>query len=150
MSILEKIISAGVGDVVTSVGDAIDKVVTSDEERLTLRNELKRIELEYKDKKEEREKQLDLAADEQATVRLQADMSSDNKWSKNIRPVSFAFSLGMFTLLTFTDGNVMEFTVKEAYINIWMYILLIMIGFYFSSRGLEKISDIISKIWTRK
>ena len=150
MSILEKIISAGVGDVVTSVGDAIDKVVTSDEERLTLRNELKRIELEYKDKKEEREKQLDLDADEQATVRLQADMSSDNKWSKNIRPVSFAFSLGMFTLLTFTDGNVMEFTVKEAYINIWMYILLIMIGFYFSSRGLEKISDIISKIWTRK
>jgi hypothetical protein len=149
MSLLTKIASLGISDIVTSIGDAIDKNVTSEAERITLKNELKRIELDYVDKKEEREKQLDLAADSEATTRLQADMSSDNKWSKNIRPASYAFSLAMLTLFTLTDGNVWGTTIKSEYIQVWAFICYIQVGFYFSSRGIEKVANIVSRVFKK-
>lgn len=146
----KSLLSAGIGEVVAKAGEAIDRLVTSDAERLALKNALKEIELGAIDRHEDRQKELDIAADEQATSRLQADMASDNKWSKNIRPMSFAYTLWIFTVMVLLDGNVGSFQIRERYIEIFMYLLLIEIGFYFSSRGLEKIADIISRIWVRK
>jgi len=159
------LLSAGIGDVVEKTGEAIDRLVTSDQERLELKNALQEIKLNALDRHEEREKELDLAADEQATTRLQYDMSSDNAWSKNIRPMSFAAVLAAFFVLALTDGNIAwtthdmvngidtlvhhSFSIRDNYITIFMYLLLTMVGFYFSSRGIEKIADIISKVWKR-
>lgn len=145
----KSLFSAGISDVVEKVGAAIDRNVTNEGERIALKNQLEQIRMEARDRSEERTKDLDIAADEQATARLQADMASDNAWSKNIRPMSFAFSLGMFTLMAFIDSYSETFKVGDKYIEVFMYILLIEIGFYFSSRGLEKIADIISRIWTK-
>ena len=41
-------LTGGAGALVTSIGDAIDKNVTSDEERLKLKNELAKLETDYK------------------------------------------------------------------------------------------------------
>ena len=45
MSWLSDIFSSSVGEVVGKVGEAVDRLVTSDEERLRLANELKQIEV---------------------------------------------------------------------------------------------------------
>ena len=148
MGILSKILTGGASALITAIGDAIDKTTTSDAERLTLKNELQKVILEYEDKDAERKANLDKASDEQATQRLVSDNTSDNKWSKNIRPVSFAWSLGAFSAFTVLAG-MSKLTIPEMYITVWQYILLVQIAFYFSSRGLEKISDIISRIWKK-
>ena len=148
MGILSKILTGGASELINAVGDAIDKNTTSDAERITLKNELQKVILGYEDKEAERKANLDKAADEQATQRLVSDNTSDNKWSKNIRPVSFAWSLGIFSLFTFLEGKDIIY-VPENYITVWEYVLLMQIAFYFSSRGLEKISDIVSKIWKK-
>lgn len=93
-------------------------------------------------------------ADEQErTKRHQADMASDNTLSKNIRPGSLIYLLIITTLLSITDGNlvwhneagdvVWKFTVQAAYIQLYELLLGMAFGFYFTSRGLEKITDII-------
>ena len=148
MGILSKILTGGASDLINAIGDAVDKNTTTDAERITLKNEIQKVVLEYEDKDAERKANLDKAADEQATQRLVSDNTSDNKWSKNIRPVSFAWSLGIFSLFTFLAGT-QKMNTPEMYITVWQYILLTQIAFYFSSRGLEKISDIISKIWKK-
>ena len=53
MSILSDIFTGSVDKIVDSVGNAIDNLVTSDEEKLTLKNELARIQIEAKNKKDE-------------------------------------------------------------------------------------------------
>lgn len=148
MGILSSILTGGAGNLIKELGDAIDKNTTSDAERIALKNEIQKVVLEYEDKEAERRAKLDISADEQTTLRLQSDNTSDNKMSKNIRPASFAFALGMFTVFTYMDGTKM-LNITEQFITVWQYILLMQIAFYFSSRGLEKISDIVSKIWKK-
>ncbi len=53
MSWFTNIFSSGVSGVIDSVGTAIDKLVTSDEEKMQLKNELIKIELEAKNKADE-------------------------------------------------------------------------------------------------
>lgn len=48
MNLLGKLFSSGTGSLIEQVGDAIDKVVTSDQERMELENEQRRAELDYK------------------------------------------------------------------------------------------------------
>jgi hypothetical protein len=72
MNVLKKIFSAGASTVIDSVGSAVDRLVTSDEERLSLKNELANFDTEI-------------------TNRHAADMASDSWLSKNIRPLTLAF-----------------------------------------------------------
>ena len=68
------------GGVVKQVGDVIDNLSTSEEERL-----------EAKRKMEEVLMQAESQAQEQVTRRWEADMKSDNWLSKNIRPLICIF-----------------------------------------------------------
>ena len=90
-----------------------------------------------------KELELDMVEMEEATKRLQ----SDNQYviTRLIRPVSFLLMLMMFISIVLFDGNVGEFTINEAYIPVIQSLFSIMVIFYFSSRGIEKISKIIKK-----
>ena len=90
-----------------------------------------------------KELELDMVEMEEATKRLQ----SDNQYviTRLIRPVSFLMMLMMFISIVLFDGNVGEFTINEAYIPVIQSLFSIMVIFYFSSRGIEKISKIIKK-----
>ena len=111
-----------------SLGDAIrgDKEISDFDKELLLK-----------------ELELDMVEMEEATKRLQ----SDNQYmiTRLVRPVSFVLMLLMFISIVLFDGNVGEFTINEAYIPVIQSLFSIMVIFYFSSRGIEKISKIIKK-----
>lgn len=105
----------------------LDETITTDEERLEAERKLKAL-------IEEGQK----AATHAVTDRWKADMASDNKLSKNIRPLTLVFLTFVFTILSFADGNIGEFTLEPAYAPIWQTLLLSVYGAYFVGRTIEK------------
>jgi|TARA_R100000329_G_scaffold60_4_gene131 hypothetical protein len=116
------------GGVVKQVGDVIDSLSTSEEERL-----------EAKRKMEEVLMQAESQAQEQVTRRWEADMKSDNWLSKNIRPLICIFLTAIFVVLSVFDGNIGEFVIQESYIPIYQTLLITVYGAYFAGRSIEKI-----------
>lgn len=143
MKWLKTLFTGSVHKVVDSIGEAIDKNVTNDEERLALRNDLVAIELGAQLEGDK----LELQYEQELSKRHQSDMQSDDKWSKRIRPLSLAFLLGVITVLAVTDGNLVwgeaEFTINPAYVSLFQALLMTAFGFYFGGRSLEKIVKII-------
>lgn len=137
MSILTDFFTDGISKVVDSVGNAIDNLVTSDEEKLALKNELEKIKIEAQNKKDE----LDLKYEEQLTQRQQNDMQSDSWLSKNIRPLTLIFILVMYSLLSISSG--FDFEVTESYVKLLGEWGMLIMSFYFGGRTFEKISSII-------
>ena len=116
------------GGVVKQVGDVIDNLSTSEEERL-----------EAKRKMEEVLMQAESQAQEQVTRRWEADMKSDNWLSKNIRPLICIFLTAIFVVLSVFDGNMGDFVIQESYIPIYQTLLITVYGAYFAGRSIEKI-----------
>ena len=116
------------GGVVKQVGDVIDSLSTSEEERL-----------EAKRKMEEVLMQAESQAQEQVTRRWEADMKPDNWLSKNIRPLICIFLTAIFVVLSVFDGNIGEFVIQESYIPIYQTLLITVYGAYFAGRSIEKI-----------
>lgn len=137
MSWFTNIFSSGVSGVIDSVGTAIDKLVTSDEEKMQLKNELIKIELEAKNKADE----LNFKYEEEVTKRHQADMNSDNWLSKSIRPITLMFILIMYSLLSIASG--FEFEVTESYVELLGQWGMLIMSFYFGGRTVEKVSQIV-------
>lgn len=137
MSWFTNIFSSGVSGVIDSVGTAIDKLVTSDEEKMQLKNELIKIELEAKNKADE----LNFKYEEEVTKRHQADMTSDNWISKSIRPITLVFILIMYSLLSIASG--FEFEVTESYVELLGQWGMLIMSFYFGGRTVEKVSQIM-------
>lgn len=122
-----------ISKVVSAIGDAIDKNVTSKQEKLAAQKEITEILLTY---------QTEL--DSEVTERLRIDMQSDNKLSKIIRPLTLIFTTIVVSLLAVSDGNILSFTVNESYISLFQSLMLLQYGFYFGSRGMEKIAKNIN------
>lgn len=137
MSWLSDIFSSSVGEVVGKVGEAVDRLVTSDEEKLKLANELKQIEIGAMLKKEE----IDLQYEQELTKRLQADMTSDSWLSKNIRPLTLIFILVMYSLLSISSG--FKFEVTESYVQLLGQWGMLIMSFYFGGRTLEKMTTVV-------
>jgi hypothetical protein len=125
---MKKIIQWLTGGVIKQVGDVIDDLVTTDEERLAAKQKIQEI-LEQADKE----------AQQQVTERWKYDMQSDSFLSKNIRPMVLIYLTIIFTALCFTDGNIGEFKIAEAYIPIFQTLLVTVYGAYFVGRSWEKL-----------
>lgn len=139
MSIVSDLFSSGVGTVIESVGKSIDSIVTSDKERLELKNKLVQIETDAQNRKEE----LNIQYEQQFTDRHKNDMQSDSWLSKNIRPLGLAYILVMYSLLSILSG--FDFKVTESYVQLLGQWGMLIMGFYYSSRGLEKIAQIVKR-----
>ena len=124
---MKKIIQWLTGGVIKQVGDVIDDLVTTDEERLEAKQKIQEI-LEQADKE----------AQQQVTERWKYDMQSDSFLSKNIRQMVLIYLTVIFTALCFTDGNIGEFKIAEAYIPIFQTLLVTVYGAYFVGRSWEK------------
>ena len=101
------------GNVVKEIGDVIDKLTTTEEEKLIIKKQVQEI-LE----------QADNNAQIQVTDRWKADMASDSWLAKNIRPLVLVYLTFVFSLLAFTDGNIAEFKIAKAYIPIFQTLLV--------------------------
>ena len=124
---MKKIIQWLTGGVIKEVGDVIDKLTTTKEEKLEAQRLIQEI-LEKADNE----------AQQQVTDRWKADMASDSWLAKNIRPLVLVFLTFIFSLLVFTDGNVGEFKITKEYIPIFQSLLITVYGAYFVGRTWEK------------
>ena len=124
---MKKLLQLITGGLVKDIGEVIDKVTTTDEERL-----------EAKRKIQELLEKADNDAQTQVTERWKFDMQSDSFLSKNIRPLIMVFLTAMFTLLAFTDGNIAQFSIQKEYIPIFQTLLVTVYGAYFVGRTWEK------------
>ena len=122
------------GSVVKEIGNAVDKLTTTEEEKLTIKKQVIKI-LE----------QADANAQAQVTDRWKSDMASDSFLSKNIRPIILIYITVIFTALAFTDGNIGEFQIAKEYIPIFQTLLVTVYGAYFVGRTWEKATKINNK-----
>jgi len=114
------------------LGDAskiIDDVVTTEEEKLTLKLQMKQMIENAK-----------ASAQEQVTRRWEADAKAG--WlPANIRPLTLAFLTIMLVVMSFFDGNVGDFKMNPMYGPIYTQLLLVVYSAYFAGRSIEKIKN---------
>lgn len=143
MSWFTDIISTGVDKVVDSVGNAIDKNMTTDHERMQMQNELEKIRLQAKLDAAKLEAEAESKMDEEVTKRWQADMQGDDPAAKKVRPYSLVYMLFLMTVIILGDSiQLLQFEVKDSYISLVETLLVTMVVAYFGSRGIEKVSQI--------
>ena len=124
MKIIGKLLG---GDFMKSVSNIVDNVVTTDEERLQLKANLKEIVAKA-----------EANAQEQVTRRWEADAKAG--WlPANIRPLTLIFLTFVFVVISVFDGNIGEFKISSAYIPIYQTLLLCCYSAYFAGRSIEKI-----------
>ena len=121
------IIDFKLSDIIGSVGKAIDSVTTSDEERLEKENELQRMKLSHGEK-----------AEEEITKRWEADSNSDSRIAKLTRPLLVIYLMIVTTVLALTDGNIMGFSIKTVWVDLFTNLAITAIGGYFVLRSWEK------------
>ena len=124
---MKKIFAWLSGGVIKEIGNAIDKLTTTEEEKLIIKKQVQQI-LEEADNN----------AQVQVTERWKSDMNSDSFLSKNIRPMVLIYLTVIFSALAFTDGNIGEFSVAKEYIPIFQTLLVTVYGAYFVGRSWEK------------
>lgn len=150
---MSKVLDVLTGGIFREVGDAIDKVVTSDEERLQLRNNLATIETKAEEVKVKAEQFIQ----GELSKRHQTDMQSDSWLSKNIRPMSLialvtitiAWGILGLVALESSEGTVVatesvQFQVWTGFLGLLTALDLLAFGFYFGSRGVEKSAEKIT------
>jgi|TARA_B100000085_G_C18494143_1_gene492564 hypothetical protein len=119
------------GFIKSLIGDAstiIDDVVTSKEEKMALKNAMKKMLLES-----------EVELQKNVTERWKADMQSDSWLSKNVRPLTLAFLLVSTVLLIFIDAGFIDFEVKNSWVDLLQLVMISVVGAYFGGRSLEKI-----------
>jgi hypothetical protein len=92
--------------------------------------------------------QLGQSQEAELTKRLQADMASDSWLSKNIRPLVLVFLLVMYTV--FAGISIGDNDINPIYADMLQDMLMAAFGFYFVSRGIEKVTDKIAAAWGKK
>tara|TARA_Y100000004_G_scaffold196406_1_gene266330 strand:- start:2675 stop:3067 length:393 start_codon:yes stop_codon:yes gene_type:complete len=128
MNILGHIFSSGATELIKGVGDVVDNLTTTEEERL-----------EAKRKIEQMVSNFEAEIQKEVTTRWTQDMNSDSWLSKNIRPLVLIFLVFSTVLLIFIDAGVIDFEVKSSWVDLLQLVLITVIGAYFGGRSFEKI-----------
>ena len=124
-----KFLSKLFGNIGLDVNKLVDNVVTTDEERKTLKIKLKQVLA-----------QAEGSAQEQVTRRWEADSKAG--WlPANIRPLTLVFLTLVFVIISMFDGNIGGFSISPAYIPIYQTLLLCVYSAYFAGRSIEKIKN---------
>ena len=131
MSILGTIFSGGAKDLVEGVGNVIDDLHTSKEEKLEAEQKVKELIASYQ-----------TSLEKEITTRWQADMTSDSWLAKNIRPMTLAFLVVSTVLLIFIDAGQIDFIVEQKWTDLLQIVLITVIGAYFGGRSLEKVKKV--------
>lgn len=82
----------------------------------------------------------EMNAQDNVSRRWEADMSSDVKIAKIIRPVIMIVLLVFFMVVTVWDSVSPEFSVRENYVDLLQILLLTTAGAYFAGRTIEKVN----------
>ena len=127
MALLKKLFSSGAKELVDSVGNAINKIHTSAEEKELVKAEVEKHILNYEEK-----------IQQEVTKRWEADMQG-NWLSKSVRPISLLFLLLVLTVFTLVDFSFINLEIKDSWIDLWQLLAITAFGAYFGGRSYEKI-----------
>tara|TARA_R110000824_G_scaffold349913_1_gene536823 strand:+ start:887 stop:1279 length:393 start_codon:yes stop_codon:yes gene_type:complete len=127
MSILTQIFSSGATALVKGVGDVIDNLHTSADEKLAAEQKIKELIANY-----------EVQMEKEISSRWNADMKSDSWLSKNVRPLVLIFLVISTVLLIFIDAGAINFIVEAKWTDLLQLVLITVIGAYFGGRSLEK------------
>ena len=119
------------GDIVKDIGNVLDNLHTSDEEKAEAERKIKSILV-----------QAEQAAQQQVSARWEADMKHGSWLSKNIRPMTLIFLTICFVILSVFDGNMGEFTIGAAYVPVYQTLLMTVYAAYFAGRSIEKVKKV--------
>ena len=128
MSILNKVFSAGAGDLIKNVGGVLDNLTTTKEEKLEAERKIKELIANY-----------EVEMEKNITSRWEADLKSDSWLSKNVRPMVLIFLIVCTMLLIFIDAGALKFEVKSSWVDLLQLVLITVIGAYFGGRSFEKV-----------
>lgn len=144
MSIINKF----TGGIVNEVSTGLDNLFTSDEERLQARNAFAAI----NEKIVAGGNELAAKINQAITDRHKADMMSDSWLSKNVRPLALVI-MTTFTLLflMFVQPETpVELSTYEVKLGLLTSLDLLIFGFYFGSRGVEKVVASVAAVMKKK
>jgi len=114
------------GNLNLDVNKLVDNVVTTDTERKELKIKFKQMILDAK-----------ANAEEQITRRWESDAKAG--WlPANIRPLTLAFLVISTIILIFIEAGMIDFEVKDNWIDLLQLVLITVIGAYFGGRSFEK------------
>ncbi len=119
------------GDAIKDVGNIIDNLHTSGEEKAEAKERITQILADAEQK-----------AQAQVSARWEADLKYGSWLSKNIRPLTLIFLTGVFVVLSVFDGNAGEFTIGEAYVPVYQTLLMTVYAAYFAGRSIEKVKKV--------
>ena len=123
MKILEKLF----GETASGIANIVDRFVQTKEENHEANKEIQKLFQNF-----------EIEMQKNTTERWKFDSNSDSWLSKNIRPIVLLILVISTILLVFVDAGVLEFDVKESWVDLLQIVLITVIGAYFGSRGLEK------------
>ena len=125
---------------IMSIGEKVlDKVLPDPEAKAKAQAELLKLQQEGR----LAELQTDQVAMQETSKRWEADMKSDSWLSKNIRPMTLLFILGVYT--AFAGLSAADIEVNEAYVKLlgeWGQLIMLA---YFGGRTVEKVMDARAK-----
>lgn len=123
-----------IGTKIPETASGLTPEVTSKLRELEMQHEERLLELEIE--KQQNEIEADIKAGEAVTERWKADMSSDSWLSKNIRPLTLIFILGIYTV--FATASAFDLAVNEAYVTLLGQWGMLIMSAYFVGRTVEK------------
>ena len=119
------------GDIVKDIGNVLDDLHTSGEEKAEAERKIKSILV-----------QAEQAAQQQVSARWEADMKHGSWLSKNIRPMTLIFLTVVFVILSVFDGNLGDFTISASYVPVYQTLLMTVYAAYFAGRSIEKVKRV--------
>jgi len=128
MSFISKLFTSNTKDLVGEVGNVVDDLTTTEEEKLEAKRKIKEITLNF-----------ETELQKEVSKRWEQDMNSDSWLSKNIRPLTLIFLVFCTIILIFIDSGKIDFKVQDHWIDLLQIILITIIGAYFGGRSYEKI-----------
>jgi len=128
---LKKIIQWLTGGVIKEVGNVIDKLTTTEEEKLLIKKQIQEI-----------MEKANNDAEAQITRRWESDMKSDSWLSKNTRPMALILSFMAIAFIWVDSHHEISFTVEQEWIGLLKQLLTTVYIAYFGSRGVEKFKSI--------
>tara|TARA_X000001036_G_C20248941_1_gene631342 strand:- start:101 stop:511 length:411 start_codon:yes stop_codon:yes gene_type:complete len=116
------------GDTIKDVGNIIDNLHTSEEEKSAAKQAMQEVLIKAEQ-----------SAQAEVSARWEADLKHGSWLSKNIRPITLIFLTAVFVILSVFDGNMGEFTIGSAYVPVYQTLLMTVYAAYFAGRSIEKV-----------
>ena len=116
----------GTEKVIDGVGEILDNVITSKEEKLNAKAKIKEIMNSYK-----------IELEKNITARWEAD-ANGNILTRSVRPLVLIFLIVCTMLLVFIDSGSIAFEVADKWTDLLQLTLITVIGAYFGGRSVEK------------